>query len=280
MAALDFRILNSRGPHRAIALSHRQHALVFRCAEKDSAVTLELISADKLDLTQDYTPRKQVYGCLGLLNINNEIWLGIVDGAAPVGSLVRDESISRVISVAFYSLSTSFYDNANSSGGPSTFETASSNPELLEHPCSAVAKIFSNGNFYFSSNFDLSSRLELRAARGNNDAGLYDTRFLWNSFMLDSQLAFRANLTASERANFDAGRFLTMLTQGYCGCYDVNMGGVSGQASVSISVISRLGWHRAGTRFNMRGIDDRGHVANFVETETMCVVQSLLSFNG
>lgn len=33
----------------------------------------------------------------------------------------------------------------------------------------------------------------------------------------------------------------------------------------TISLISRLSWKRAGTRFNTRGVDDDGNVANFVE---------------
>ena len=36
-----------------------------------------------------------------------------------------------------------------------------------------------------------------------------------------------------------------------------------------LTVISRLSSRRAGTRFNSRGIDDDGNVANFVETETI-----------
>jgi synaptojanin len=38
-----------------------------------------------------------------------------------------------------------------------------------------------------------------------------------------------------------------------------------GPAQTSVSLISRLSWKRAGTRFNARGIDDDGNVANFVE---------------
>ena len=36
---------------------------------------------------------------------------------------------------------------------------------------------------------------------------------------------------------------------------------------VGLTIISRQSWKRAGTRFNARGINDDGHVANFVETE-------------
>ncbi len=35
-------------------------------------------------------------------------------------------------------------------------------------------------------------------------------------------------------------------------------------------LISRLSCERAGTRFNVRGVNDDGHVANFVETEQVC----------
>jgi phosphatidylinositol-bisphosphatase len=37
-------------------------------------------------------------------------------------------------------------------------------------------------------------------------------------------------------------------------------------------IISRLSCERAGTRFNVRGTNDDGHVANFVETEQVCSV--------
>ena len=37
----------------------------------------------------------------------------------------------------------------------------------------------------------------------------------------------------------------------------------------TLSLISRLGWKRAGTRFNTRGIDDDGNTANFVEARCL-----------
>lgn len=33
----------------------------------------------------------------------------------------------------------------------------------------------------------------------------------------------------------------------------------------TLALISRLGWKRAGARFQTRGVDDEGNVANFVE---------------
>ena len=53
--------------------------------------------------------------------------------------------------------------------------------------------------------------------------------------------------------------------QGSVGMEDVEIGG----EKFELSVISKLSCQRAGTRFNTRGIDDHGHVANFVEVTLM-----------
>lgn len=46
-----------------------------------------------------------------------------------------------------------------------------------------------------------------------------------------------------------------------------------------LTIISRQSSRRAGTRFNSRGIDDDGHVANFVETETILWVHPSITFS-
>jgi hypothetical protein len=46
-----------------------------------------------------------------------------------------------------------------------------------------------------------------------------------------------------------------------------------------LTLISRLSSRRAGTRFNARGIDDDGNVANFVETETILWVPPGIAFS-
>ena len=40
-----------------------------------------------------------------------------------------------------------------------------------------------------------------------------------------------------------------------------------GQSQAKACLISRLSCERVGTRFTVRGVNDDGHVANFVETE-------------
>jgi hypothetical protein len=189
-----------------------------------------------------------------------------VDAATSVGSQVQEDVISRIQAVSFHCLTSAAWDGRSEQN---ISETAETTLPPIEAPCSNVVKILTSGNYYFSPNLDLSSRLEVRAKRGNNDASEYDERFLWNAFMLDSLLGFRAALTPHERSDFDKAAFLVMIIQGYVGVYDVNLGGVSGPSTVTISVISRLGSRRAGTRFTVRGIDDDGNVANYVEVSFM-----------
>ena len=64
---------------------------------------------------------------------------------------------------------------------------------------------------------------------------------------------------------FDEQAFMVLAIQGYVGVYDISLGG----EPAVLSLVSRLGWKRSGTRFNVRGVDDDGGVANFVETETI-----------
>ena len=56
--------------------------------------------------------------------------------------------------------------------------------------------------------------------------------------------------------------------QGYVGVFTTSLPAPPTNGSPTIatlSLISRLSWKRAGTRFNTRGVDDDGNCANFVE---------------
>lgn len=56
--------------------------------------------------------------------------------------------------------------------------------------------------------------------------------------------------------------------QGFVGVYTLALPAppTSGTPTIAtLALISRLGWKRSGTRFNTRGVDDDGNVANFVE---------------
>lgn len=92
--------------------------------------------------------------------------------------------------------------------------------------------------------------------------------------MIGPLLQFRSRLTELERTALDHSRMLTSVVRGYAATMIIPPSSVPSRTRVSnspstLTVISRLSARRAGTRFNSRGVDDDGNVANFVETETI-----------
>jgi len=80
---------------------------------------------------------------------------------------------------------------------------------------------------------------------------------------------FRSRLTAQERQTLDSTNLLTPVIRGFAAMHTINARTRVPGKLATLTLISRLSCRRAGTRFNARGIDDDGNVANFVETETI-----------
>ena len=161
----------------------------------------------------------------------------------------------------------------------------------VEHPCLALKKLLGGGSFYYSVDFDLTNRLQNRCvgfpATSPTDANRdsvseesafdldsLDDAFLWNSYMIEPLIQFRSRLTTADRISLDASHILTSAIRGYAATMTVPANSAPLRAFGSklpsmLTIISRLSCRRAGTRFNSRGIDDDGNVANFVETETI-----------
>jgi hypothetical protein len=93
--------------------------------------------------------------------------------------------------------------------------------------------------------------------------------------MIQPLVGFRSRLSQRERDALDSSRILTSAIRGFCLTIAVprSSAPLRGASSTglpsSLTIISKLSCRRAGTRFNARGIDDDGNVANFVETETV-----------
>ncbi|UZJ55421.1 hypothetical protein CBS101457_004741 [Exobasidium rhododendri] len=165
---------------------------------------------------------------------------------------------------------------------------------IVEHPCASIRKLLGTGSFYFAqdSNFDLSRRFEKRikerppvrrkpprpptaaAVRQEDEreevsssaqvsAMHYDSRFVWNSYMLDPLLEFRDRMERIDREALDREKLFILAIQGFVGVQEILHSGTT------IALVSRLSWKRAGTRYNTRGVDDDGNVANFAESETI-----------
>lgn len=137
-------------------------------------------------------------------------------------------------------------------------------PIGLEHPCLALKKLISDGTFYYSGDFDLTSRLQDRSVNLDNfDIEAFDSGFMWNSHMIDPLLEFRSHLSDEIKSKLDQTRFLTCVIRGFVESMtiqrpsprtDTRARAPAGLPAM-LTLISRLSCRRAGTRFNARGID-------------------------
>ncbi|PLW11810.1 hypothetical protein PCANC_18042 [Puccinia coronata f. sp. avenae] len=306
---------------RSFVISSPTHALAISTAPNRQ---LQLAFVPRSAATKTGIRLAPCWGCLGIIEIESEIFILIVTHAAPIGLLhPTQQQIYRVISVDLFCLTSTMFDfqhmynlnsaaaaaaagtpaSSSSTGSPSTMD----NEDLAGYPTlHGIRKLLSNGQFFFSgTSTDLASRTEYRLKNHNDDDDDDDgqhheaaaKKFSWNSFMRTALVQFQQSLSPDARTEFDRQNLLVSVIQGYVATYDMKLpppppaiaaaslslsssissitpiptDGVEQQQpmAVSISLFSRLGSGRAGTRFNTRGLDDAGNVANFVESETL-----------
>ncbi|KAI9808285.1 MAG: hypothetical protein M1825_004742 [Sarcosagium campestre] len=309
---MSMRILLREQPQRAIALVTSTHALVFRHSHSSSngvnngatssvqslpahggatvpRCIVDFTDAASLDLT-DYRPlsTSSIKGTLGLITINNDVFLCVVSGATRVATVRPNENVERILAVEFFCLNSDEYDSildddinpyptdSLSQDGFEHGQGQGRREPAFEHPCLTLKKLLSSGSFYYSVDFDLTNRLQDRQESAGNatfDFDSLDEGLLWNSYMIKPLVEFRSRLRRHERQALDSSRILTYSVRGFVHSLDVPTstlpGLTSSKSPSTLTLISRLSCRRAGTRFNSRGIDDDGNVANFVETETV-----------
>ncbi|TVY50870.1 Inositol-1,4,5-trisphosphate 5-phosphatase 1 [Lachnellula cervina] len=307
---MSIRVLLREYPHRSIALVTPTSALIFR----HSPSTSDTISNGSLTSAQSVQPRTStdstgaarcmvefvdistadlsdyrtlsplpVHGTLGLITIDNHIFICVIESCHRVATVRPGETVERIGAVQFYCLNSSDYDNIfsdnldpySTEGQDYGGQSLSRREPLLEHPCSELRKLLGNGSFYYSTDFDLTNRLQDRSTDASTaDIVDLDESFLWNSYMIGPLVKFRSRLVAHEGKALDNSRILTSAIRGFVLTITIPSSSAplrttrTGLPS-SLTLISRLSCRRAGTRFNSRGIDDDGNVANFVESETV-----------
>ncbi|KAK6507067.1 inositol polyphosphate 5-phosphatase [Arthrobotrys musiformis] len=249
-----------------------------------AACMVDFSERSEVDLS-DYHPMGSALPCrgtLGLISLNGDVFLCVVTGASLVATVRPGETVYRIHAVEFHCLNSSEYDNMSLDDIYSQdFDYSNKHGDaVFEHPCAALRKMLSEGTFYYSTDFDLTNRLQNRSVDHTSTSthfsiDTFNESFLWNMALIKPLLQFRSRLPTLTRTALDSTRILTSAIRGYVETTTVNRGIVAINAQqrfagkTHITIISRLSCRRAGTRFNSRGMDDDGHVANFVETETV-----------
>lgn len=107
-------------------------------------------------------------------------------------------------------------------------------------------KIFDDtDSFYYCPESDITNTLQRK------ESGKRDERFFWNMHML------------SEILKLDDENWVLPVIQGFVQVEQC----VIDNECFRLALVSRRSRKRAGTRYKRRGIDEDGHVANYVETE-------------
>ena len=306
---MSLRLLIRDHPTRALAVIAETHALIFRhsdslrAQEQESNVTSPPDGVSKClvefsascDLSGYRVLRASgVHGTLGLINIGKNLFLCLISGAVRVATVRPNETVQQILSVEFYCLNSGDYD-AEYQGEYDPYSTDSANyhshtlmhgeEAALEHPCHELKRMLSSGTFYYSVDFDLTNRLQDRLSEESAfDIDSLDPDYLWNQCMINPLIKFRARLAKSDKENLDSSRILTSAVRGFVSTITVSpaaapIKSIKTNLPSALTLISRLSCRRAGTRFNSRGIDDDGNVANFVETETIFWHPSGLCFS-
>ncbi|XP_017880386.1 synaptojanin-1 isoform X1 [Ceratina calcarata] len=221
----------------------KPHSLILEQRNKKETVLFEsqavaVLSAEETEtLKGKYTKSLDAYGCLGVLQLNagennTLLYLVLVTGCFSVGKIGESE-VFRITQSHFVPL---YYTQGN------------------EDRVSEVRKVLNSGTFYFSWSAGSQESLDITlSAQKRCKATATDNRFFWNR-MLHIHLL---------RYGVDTSQWLL---KAMCGSVEIRTVYV-GHRQARAVLISRLSCERAGTRFNVRGTNDDGHVANFVETE-------------
>uniref|UniRef100_A0A8C5GU05 phosphoinositide 5-phosphatase n=1 Tax=Gouania willdenowi TaxID=441366 RepID=A0A8C5GU05_GOUWI len=167
--------------------------------------------------------------------------LVVVTGCSSVGK-VQDSEVFRVTQTDFISLK-------NDPGD--------------EDRIAEVRKVLNSGHFYFAwSSSGVSMDLSLNAHRRILE-DTTDNRFFWNQSLHLHLKHYGVNCD-------------DWLLRLMCGGVEIRTI-YAGHKQAKACIFSRLSSERAGTRFNVRGTNDDGQVANFVETEQVIFLDDKVS---
>ncbi|XP_042543124.1 synaptojanin-1 isoform X3 [Dipodomys spectabilis] len=219
---------------------HKEDCLMF----ESGAVAL-LSLAEKEAIKGTYSKVLDAYGLLGVLRLNLGDtmlhYLVLVTGCMSVGK-IQESEVFRVTSTEFISLRVDASD---------------------EDRISEVRKVLNSGNFYFAwSASGVSLDLSLNAHRSMQEHTT-DNRFFWNQSLHLHLKHYGVNCD-------------DWLLRLMCGGVEIRTI-YAAHKQAKACLISRLSCERAGTRFNVRGTNDDGHVANFVETEQVVYLDDSVS---
>ena len=200
--------------------------------------------------------KKPIAGILGIISLISGPYLIVVTRKQRLGTVAGNGEVWRVVETEIISYARSEH------------HLTQTQAEANRRYTDMLKQVLSTPYFYFSYTFDLShSRQRFDALKTNEflNKSLVDRveeRFVWNWSLLDPI-----------RKDPNLHRYCLPVIHGFVSINQVVIAG----SKLTWSIISRRSTQRCGTRLFVRGGDENGWVANYVETEQMVEYNGTLS---
>ncbi|XP_064466901.1 phosphatidylinositol-3-phosphatase SAC1-like isoform X2 [Ornithodoros turicata] len=190
------------------------------------------------------TVSRVIYGVVGVIHLLSGPYLIVITERREVGQL-NGQTIWRIKATEAYSYTRN------------SLHLTDEQNQYNKQYIAMVQLVLSTPNFYYSTTYDISHTLQ-RLQNTTPDflqMGLMeraDQRFVWNHHLV-SDFINQPELR----------KFCVPIIHGFVYITPCTLKG----NTFTFALVSRRSCYRAGTRMFMRGVDDEGHAANFVETE-------------
>uniref|UniRef100_A0A0K0FXZ8 Phosphatidylinositide phosphatase SAC2 (inferred by orthology to a human protein) n=1 Tax=Strongyloides venezuelensis TaxID=75913 RepID=A0A0K0FXZ8_STRVS len=236
---------------------------ILKCCKKEKK--LSVASLNEFADVEDIEIVCDIYGVIGIIDIDGSYFLLIITSASIVGSFrTESDTIFKINKISAISIEdnnkiddTQLINNTNalekiinSHKKVIKFVSDKIQPQQYQKTIlDDVLKMFNeNGDFYFSYRYSLT----LNTQRYAEKEVFYDKAYWWNKELIKD-------------LPFDCEWSLQVI-HGHISQTALN---IDVDTLFVFTIISRRSVERAGTRYIKRGIDDNSYVANYVETETI-----------
>lgn len=232
----------------SLYLCPTQHSEALQVDRKTFSVT----RIDAKQVPQSTASNKQlVYGILGSIKLLAGNYLVVVTERKLVGTLANTFEVYRMTGISIIPVK---------NGVALTSEQQEDENEYLQ----MIRLVLESQAFYFSYTFNMTSSFQSQMHAYEDPttmANLFkkvDEHFFWNRYL------------AREFIIQGLNGYILPVIRGFVEISsDINING----ELIQYTILSRQSCQRAGTRYNVRGIDAQGNVANYAETEQIVLVK-------
>ena len=248
-------------------ISTNQEIFLQHINSSNSQINLLAINRDNINITKVQNPYidedkiiikiLKVKCILGIIHIINKDYILYVKSHETIGK-INNENIYTISEVDFFDIS---------------IETTEKEEKEIEDIKDGISKLLKLG-FYYSFGYNLTNSQQnitkiISSLKNKNNIcnkmhRIYATINKKYFFNYNLYKRFINNVT-KEPIDYN---FITPIICGYVGMFNYMINGIFMQ----FILITRRSQNFAGTRYNTRGINDDGNVANFCESEHILIV--------